>query len=106
MRSRKNLRAVLANFALATLIAATSAVAQTEKVLYSFDDLTKDGYLPQSSLIFDASGNLYGTTTFGGTLTLCGGSGCGTVFELSKLGGMWTASVLHSFGNGRDGAEP
>jgi uncharacterized repeat protein (TIGR03803 family) len=106
MRSGKNLLAVLGNFALAMLIAGTSAAAQTEEVLYSFNDLSGDGYLPQSSLIFDASGNLYGTTTFGGNLSLCGGSGCGTVFEMTKVGGVWTASVLHSFNGGTDGAEP
>ena len=46
-----------------------------ETILYAFDGL--DGQDPASNLIFDASGNLYGTTWEGG------GSGGGTVFELS-----------------------
>lgn len=93
-------------FVMAALMMGTRADAQTEKVLYSFNDLSKGGYLPQSGLIFDASGNLYGTTTFGGDLTFCGGSGCGTIFELTKVDGIWAMSVLHSFGSGTDGAEP
>src|SRR5580700_5049810 len=93
-------------FVMAALMTGTRANAQTEKVLYSFDDVSKIGYLPQSGLTFDASGNLYGTTTFGGDLALCGGDGCGTVFEMTKVEGTWVMSVLHSFGSGTDGAEP
>ena len=72
----------------------------TEKVLYSFGNGT-DGAKPLAGLIFDASGNLYGTTDQGGT------SGFGTVFELTpQAGGGWTEKVLYSFGNGTDGANP
>jgi uncharacterized repeat protein (TIGR03803 family) len=107
-RSRHTIGLALgwAIFVMAAVMTGTRADAQTEKVLYSFDDLGKGGYLPQSGLVLDPSGNLYGTTTFGGDLTLCGGSGCGTVFELTKGGGTWTMTVLHSFGGGTDGAEP
>jgi uncharacterized repeat protein (TIGR03803 family) len=79
----------------------------TESVLYSFGDGT-DGATPASGLIFDAAGNLYGTTEQGGTSTgSCGGGGCGTVFQLSPgAGGTWTESVLYSFGGGTDGAVP
>ena len=38
----------------------------TEKVLYSFGNGT-DGFAPYSGLVFDAAGNLYGTTYYGGT---------------------------------------
>jgi uncharacterized repeat protein (TIGR03803 family) len=74
-----------------------------EQVLYSFDG--NDGTMPFCSLIFDAAGNLYGTTSGGGTY--CGERPCGTVFELTPTeGGGWTETVLHNFGNGTDGASP
>ena len=56
----------------------------TEKVLYSFGG-GSDGSDPYSTLIFDAAGNLYGTTVAGGG-SGCSGHGCGTVFELSPAG--------------------
>ena len=70
----------------------------TESVLHSFNG--RDGYWPEAGLIFDAAGNLYGTTWHGGA------SDSGTVFKLTpNADGSWTQSVLHSF-NGRDGANP
>ncbi len=44
-----------------------------------------DGSFPSGGLIFDSSGNLYGTTQDGGGSQACNNSsdGCGTVFELS-----------------------
>jgi len=53
----------------------------TETVLHNFNDDGTDGYDPHPGLIFDASGNLYGTTYSGGASTSCTG-GCGTVFEI------------------------
>jgi len=83
----------------------------TETVLYSFPT-AKQGYLPQGDLVFDASGNLYGATSFGGGHgTTCNGfyQYCGAVFELSPprtKGGKWTEKVLHGFRSGTDGADP
>jgi uncharacterized repeat protein (TIGR03803 family) len=75
----------------------------TEKVLHSFKGT--DGRLPAAGLIFDQSGNLYGTTQLGGTATACQ-DGCGVVFELSPgVNGKWTEKVLHSF-KGTDGSDP
>jgi uncharacterized repeat protein (TIGR03803 family) len=73
----------------------------TEKVLHSFDNGT-DGANPYAGLIFDAAGNLYGTTFYGGTYNY------GAVFELTPAGGgVWTEKVLHNFNyNGTDGALP
>ena len=73
----------------------------TETVLYNFQG-GQDGSLSASTLIFDPSGNLYGTTGLGGS------SGYGTVFELAADGGgKWTESLLHSFeNNGTDGNYP
>ncbi len=77
----------------------------TEKVLHSFGNGT-DGTYPYGGLIFDAAGNLYGTTSQGG-IHSCDWMGCGTVFELSpNQDGSWTEKVLHSFGDGTDGAHP
>jgi uncharacterized repeat protein (TIGR03803 family) len=68
-------------------------------VLYSFAGGT-DGANPEATLVMDAKGNLYGTTTAGGS------DGNGTVFELVKRSGKWTEKVLYSFGSGTDGATP
>jgi uncharacterized repeat protein (TIGR03803 family) len=64
-------------------------------ILYSFKD-AEDGWGPNGGLIFDAAGNLYGTTVEGGTY------GYGTVFKLSPTGGKTT---LFQF-NGTNGAIP
>jgi uncharacterized repeat protein (TIGR03803 family) len=73
----------------------------TEKVLYSFHGA--DGYNPAAGLTLDATGNLYGMTTWGGT-GLCvpfkqsNPMGCGVVFELTPAaGGVWSEKVLHDF---------
>src|SRR5580704_3816247 len=74
-----------------------------ETVLYSFTG-GADGANPYAGLIFDAQGNLYGTTVYGGDLTCpLFQSGCGTVFKLGKHG---KETVLHSFTGGADGASP
>jgi uncharacterized repeat protein (TIGR03803 family) len=77
----------------------------TETVLYSFTGKA-DGGGPQSALIEDAEGNLYGTTESGGITgvdTVCGNPpGCGVVF---KVNGAGKESVLFTF-NGSDGANP
>ena len=66
------------------------------KSIYSFGG-GNDGCNPQASAIRDASGNLYGTTEFGGT------SNAGTVFKIDSSG---RESVLYSFQGGSDGASP
>jgi uncharacterized repeat protein (TIGR03803 family) len=64
----------------------------TKTVLYRFQGGT-DGSAPTAGLVFDALGNLYGTTGQGGK------NGQGTVFELTPhTGGGWTETVLHDFG--------
>ncbi len=84
----------------ATLLMVSTVAAQTETLLHSFKSNGKDGTSPCGSLIFDASGNLYGTTTSGGA------DNDGTVYELSpKAGGGWTEKGLYTFGNG-SGAYP
>jgi uncharacterized repeat protein (TIGR03803 family) len=91
---------VLTMFAATILLTGARAAAQTESVLLNFNG--RDGEIPEAGLIFDAAGNLYGTTAGGGT---GGDSGHGTVFELTPNGsGGWTQKVLHTFHNtGNDG---
>jgi uncharacterized repeat protein (TIGR03803 family) len=77
----------------------------TETVLYSFLGTT-DGGSPQSGVILDSAGNLYGTTLWGGD-TDCSSVGCGTVYELVRgSGGSWTEKILYEFTGGRDGGDP
>jgi uncharacterized repeat protein (TIGR03803 family) len=74
----------------------------TEKVLYRFQANGTDGRNPYYGLVFDAAGNLYGTTFLGGRSSSCN-QGCGTVFQLtSSTEGRWAEKVLYSF-NGKDG---
>jgi uncharacterized repeat protein (TIGR03803 family) len=88
------------------LIAARPAQAQTETVLYNFTG-GSDGSRPQSSLIADGAGNLYGTTALGGTCPGWNQYGCGVVFEISPNGsGGWKQTVLHTFAAPPDGAKP
>ena len=89
---------------LAILVCTGSAMAQTERVLYSFQG-GSDGINPTTSLIADSAGNLFGTTTDGGSGNCDGG--CGVVFELKPAhGGGWTESIIHTFQGGTDGAFP
>jgi len=75
-----------------------------ETILHSFNKFNKtndDGCNPESYLVSDAAGNLYGTTNKGGgggvNGTFCM-NGCGSVFKLAPNGdGTYTESVIHSF---------
>jgi uncharacterized repeat protein (TIGR03803 family) len=72
----------------------------SEDVIYVFGG-GSDGIGPTGTLVFDAAGNLYGTTNGGGTDRFGG-----TVFQLTpNQGGGWSESVLHSF-TGKDGLNP
>jgi uncharacterized repeat protein (TIGR03803 family) len=48
-----------------------------EKILCSFGAQPNDGIIPEAGVVFDTTGNLYGTTAFGGTY------GWGTVFKIT-----------------------
>src|SRR6266566_1649856 len=64
-----------------------------EQVLHSFCSQSNcaDGAGPSAGLIMDGTGNLYGTTYYGGS------HGLGTVFKLGPSGSGWTHTVLYSF---------
>jgi len=71
--------------------------AWTYSLLYDFS-APNDGYSPQARLLLDHAGNLYGTTTAGGTGGCAGG--CGGVFKLAppaQPGGAWNETVLFNF---------
>ena len=83
------------------LITVQLSYAQTEVILHSFAG-GEDGAKPAAGLIFDSSGNLYGTTFAGGGSTACA-SGCGTTFKVTATG---SETILYSFAAGTDGAAP
>jgi uncharacterized repeat protein (TIGR03803 family) len=65
-----------------------------DRVLYHFNEYGSSGASPYSGLIFDAAGNLYGTTE------AYGGGGAGTAFKLTLTkAGHWTETTLHGFGS-------
>jgi uncharacterized repeat protein (TIGR03803 family) len=75
---------------------------RTESIVYAFQG-GADGRGPVGNLVVDGSGNLYGTTIYGGDLSVCDNGGCGTVFEVAPDG---THTVLHAFEGGKDGEAP
>jgi uncharacterized repeat protein (TIGR03803 family) len=73
----------------------------SEKVLYQFTGNPPDGAQPGlGDLVWDAAGNIYGTTVQGG------GIGYGTVYEMTKSGNNWTETPIYNFGQQPDGQSP
>jgi uncharacterized repeat protein (TIGR03803 family) len=77
----------------------TRGAVWTEQVLYSFG-ASNDGTNPVAGVSFDTAGNLYGTTSAGGTY------GYGNVFQLKPSGSGWTENILHQFELLSDGGTP
>jgi uncharacterized repeat protein (TIGR03803 family) len=73
----------------------------TETILHNFSGGLSDGSYPSAGLVFDASGNLFGTTRNGGDY-----ADAGTVFELTPSGGGWTERLPYIFKNTRVGQFP
>jgi uncharacterized repeat protein (TIGR03803 family) len=72
----------------------------TYRVLHAFMG-EADGYDPSDDIVFDASGNLYGTTQEGGNSFL------GTVYELSpNANGTWAYKIIYSFTGSPDAVLP
>src|SRR5579863_6531156 len=78
------------------LASALPAQTQTLTVLHTFTGVP-DGARPYGKLLLDPAGNLYGTTTIGGTF------GYGSVFKVDASG---NESVFHSFAGSPDGSDP
>jgi uncharacterized repeat protein (TIGR03803 family) len=77
----------------------------TETVLHNFAG-GSDGASPAlGNVTFDSTGNLYGTTSVGGSNAECQ-AGCGVVYKLSRSGSGWTEQVVYRFGGGIDGSDP
>jgi uncharacterized repeat protein (TIGR03803 family) len=90
------------------IVKTASGYASTVTTLVDFCSLPNcaDGAEPLAPLIFDAKGNLFGTTALGGT-----GNNGGTVFEIAKTQGGYasTPTILYSFcslPNCADGVTP
>jgi uncharacterized repeat protein (TIGR03803 family) len=75
-----------------------------ETVLHAFTG-GADGWLPNSALLLDAEGNVYGTAAQGGIFTGqdCSSRGCGVIYKIDAAG---KYSVLYSFTGGFDGLLP
>ena len=78
---------------------AHSGGSWTESVIHTFTP-GGDGLYPFGGLTFDTAGNLYGTTTSGGSYDQ------GTVFQLTSPGSGWTETILYNFTGGADGSIP
>jgi len=95
----------LAILSLLLILAPAGWAGSKYKVLYNFKG-GNDGIDPHGNLVFDAAGNLYGTTAQGGGTSACHGQyqGCGIVFQLEpQSSGDWKENVLYSFTNGSTG---
>ena len=70
------------------------------RTIYSFRG-QPDGSFPYGALLFDSSGNIYGTTYYGGANNI------GAVYQLTpRANGEWRERVLYSFQGGTDGNSP
>jgi len=85
----------------------------SETVLYNFcsygqQGLCSDGNAPQSGVTFDQSGNLYGTTMWGGLYSKKNSEeGNGLIFKLSPGSNGWTETVVYAFpASGTYGSNP
>jgi uncharacterized repeat protein (TIGR03803 family) len=82
-----------------TIFIVSAAWGGTETRLYNFGGT--QGKTPNGGLIFDASGNLYGTTQSGGL------NQAGVVFQLHKTSkGVWIENILYNFVGPTDGSAP
>jgi len=84
----------------------TKGATWTQSVLHTFAGPLNDGANPHSPLLLAPNGVYYGTTYNGGNSKFCA-LGCGTVFQLSQSGGVWTETPIYNFGaTSTDGHNP
>lgn len=77
-----------------------TSTGYVRRLLYVFQGGT-DGAFASGALAADPSGDLFGTTVFGGL-----NGGAGTVFELKPSGTGYRETVIYRFTGGADGAHP
>lgn len=70
------------------------------EILHVFEGAPADGAASAATLLADKSGDLYGTTYYGGKYN------GGTLFKLHPTSAGYTETIVHSFGHGKDGAYP
>src|SRR5262245_6101894 len=92
-----SLASAAAALALIAVLGANARAADP-RVVFSFDE--DEGSYPDTDLVMDAEGRLYGMTVQGGDF-----SG-GTVFRLTPTATGWAHEVLHHFTGGEDGGQP
>jgi uncharacterized repeat protein (TIGR03803 family) len=98
--TRRTIAIVTAALVVILVCAPADWAETTYKVLYSFNGV--DGNSPESDMIRDDAGNLYGGTPYGG-----GWSGNGNIFEMiPQADGTWTEKVLYQFSGGDDDFGP
>jgi uncharacterized repeat protein (TIGR03803 family) len=68
-----------------------------EKIMHRFAGQPNDGANPNAGVVHDSAGNLYGTTSAGGSANQ------GTLFRIDATG---KETILYSFQGGSDGAQP
>ncbi|MGA2190479.1 MAG: choice-of-anchor tandem repeat GloVer-containing protein [Steroidobacteraceae bacterium] len=91
---------VSAALLLSAVIAAPAATAQTFTLLHSFAGGSTDGYQPKAGLVQATNGDLYGTTTAGGT------DDNGVVFKITAKGKLTAVLSFEYSTNGTDGSQP
>jgi uncharacterized repeat protein (TIGR03803 family) len=93
-------KATVFSLRLPAILCTTAVCPGQETVLYRFTG-SMDGSGPGwGDLAFDQAGNIYGTTSDGGSY------GHGSVYQLTPSNGSWTETILYSFTGGEDGSQP
>jgi uncharacterized repeat protein (TIGR03803 family) len=93
---------VVGAIGLIIFLTVVGAMAQTVTTIHDFGS-GPDGDNPQSGVIFDTKGNLFGTAALGGS------KGDGTAYELAPPASgqsQWTETILHQFAGQPDGDTP
>jgi uncharacterized repeat protein (TIGR03803 family) len=91
-------KTLLVSFLLLALVS-LSLARDRERTLYTFPGGIH-GEDPQTGVVSDSEGNLYGTTYYGGIY------GWGTVFELKHSEKSWSEEVIYNFLGSHDGFNP
>jgi len=71
----------------------------SESIAWNFTGSGSDGGNPYGGVVFDSTGNMYGTSS-------AASNSQGAVWELSPSGSEWTEHTLYDFRGGSDGGSP